>query len=203
MNFAQAKALNVTPSATLVLPPNVFASEWPMRPNEPVCVGLRLLSEDDRRKARKVAEDQASELHSTSDNWIECFNDAVKRQVAALAMCDPNDVTKPSSLFPYAEDQVLGALTVSGTQYIFDAVEQHEIDMSPLEQAATQATLSRLAALLPLVDFATLSGRLSRRISCMLEEIESLVGHELVETGAVDDARDELPIVVGAKRQVG
>ena len=179
---------------------NVFADEFPMRPDAPVCVGLRLLSEDDRRKARKVAEDQATELHPVGgDGWVECFNDAVKRQVAALAMCDPNDATKPTTVFPYAEDQVLTALTVHGTQFIFDAVEQHEIDASPLMERANDATLARLAALLPLVDTVTINGRLSRRLSAMLEELEELVGDQLVEPSGIDDAGDEVPIVIGKR----
>ncbi len=199
MKFGEAVARNTVPSATLVLPVSVFADEYHLRPSEPVCVGLRLLSEGDRRKARKVAEDQANELHTYGgQNWVECFNDAVKRQVAALAMCDPNDVTKPSAVFPYAEDDVLTALTVRGTQFIFDAVEQHEIDMSPLIERANDATLERLAALLPLVDAETLNGRLARRISAMLEEIDALVG-DSVDDRAVDDPGDEVPIVIGKR----
>lgn len=192
MNFGEAKSRVRTPGATLVLPLSCFADDWLNKPDAPVCVGLRLLSEEDRRKARHVAEQQASELHPAGgDGWIECYNDGAKRQVAALAMCDPNDVTRPSELFPYAEDQVLAALTISGTEFIFSAVEQLEIDSSPLEQLATAQTLTRLARLLPLVNPANLNGRLGRRISAMLEEVEGLVDPSLV-----DDASDEVPAVV-------
>jgi hypothetical protein len=205
VNFTEAKARNTTPGATLILKLTVFADDYSGKPSASVCVGLRLLSEEDRRKARHVAEKQASELHPAGgDGWTECYNDAVKRQVAALAMCDPNDVTKPHELFPYAEDQVLTAFTVRGTQYVFDAVEQHEIDSSPLERLADEATLHRLAKLLLLVDIATLNGRLGRRISAMLDEVEGLVdAPESVDGAAVDDASDERPIVIGKKRLVG
>lgn len=192
MNFADAKARSKTPGATLVLPLSCFADEWVGKPTGPVCVGLRLLSEEDRRKARHVAEQQATELHPAGgDGWIECYNDAAKRQVAALGMCDPNDCTKPSELFPIAEDQVLTALTIGGTELIFSAVEQLEIDSSPLEALATRETLTRLARLLPHVNLASLNGRLGRRISAMLDEIEPLV-----DSALVDDASDELPVSV-------
>ncbi len=204
MNFGEAKQRNKAPSATLVLPLNAFADRWSGKPAEPVCVGLRLLSNEDRQKARKVAEDQSTELHpGGGDGWIECYNDAVKRQVAALAMCDPNDSTKPSQTFPWAEDLVLTALSVSGTQLVFDAVEQHEIDQSPLERAADQATLLRLANLLESVDYTMLNGRLSRRVSAMLDELEEIAAKNgLVDDVVVDDAGNEAPIVIGKKNVV-
>lgn len=193
MNFADAKAQIKTPSASLVVPLEAFADAWTGKPAAPVCVGLRLLSNEDRQKARVVAEGQAIEMHPRGgDGWIECYNDAVKRQAVALAICDPNDVTRSHETFPYAEDIVLIALTTRGTDLIFDAVEQHEIDQSPLEQRATPATLKRLSRLLPLVESSALSGRLSRRITSMLEEVATLV-----DPGLVDDASDELPLVVG------
>lgn len=198
MNFSAVKRRNKSPSATLVVPLSAFADAWSGKPSEPICVGLRLLSNEDRQKARKVAEEMATELHPRGgDGWIECYNDAVRRQAVALALCDPNDVTQPSQAFPYAEDTVLVALTASGTQKIFDAVEQHEIDQSPLERAADQATLLRLARLLERVDFALMNGRLSRRVSAMLEEIEALVDDDLVDDPRVDDSREEGAVVVG------
>ena len=205
MNFTEAKERNKAPSRTRTLPLSVFADAWVGKPATPICVGLRLLSEDDRRKARKTAEEQASEFHPMGgDGWVECFNDAVKRQVAALAMCDPNDCTKPHDTFRYAEDQVLAAFTVSGTQFVFDAVEQLEIDSSPLERLADRESLARLARCLLAVDPAALNGRLSRRLTCMLDELEPLVDESvLVEPGAVDDPSDEVAIVIGKKRLVG
>lgn len=204
MNFTEAKERNKTPSRTLILPLTCFADDWAGKPPSPICVGLRLLSEDDRRKARKTAEEQATEFHPYGDDgWIECFNDGVKRQVAALAMCDPNDVTQPSETFRYAEEQVLAAFTVNGTQLVFDAVEQLEIDSSPLERLADRDVLVRLAKVLGLVDPAALNGRLSRRISCMLDEVEPLIDEAaLVKAGVVDDPRDEGAIVIGKKRLV-
>lgn len=199
MNFTEAKARIRAPGATLVVPVDSFADGYSQKPDGPICVGLRLLSEEDRRKVRHVAEEQAHELHPRGgDGWIECYNDAAKRQVVALSMCDPNDVTKPSEFFPYAEDTVLVALTTRGTELIFGAVEQHEIDSSPLEQPATYETLKQLARLLPHVRPHSLSGRLGRRVSAMLDEIECLVDPTLI-----DDPSDELPIVIGKQVSVG
>ncbi len=205
MNFADVKQRSKTPGATKIVPLNAFADGWSGKPAEPICVGLRLLSNEDRQKARKVAEDTATELHPRGgDGWIECYNDAVKRQAVALALCDPNDVSKSSESFPYAEDTVTVALTISGTELLFGAVEQLEIDSSPLERAADQSTLLRLSYLLDKLDFTQLNGRLSRRLTVMLEEIEPLVDDsDLVDSYAVHDASNERPIVIGKQALVG
>jgi hypothetical protein len=202
VNFTDAKARDKRPSATLLLPLSAFADAWTGKPASPICVGLRLLSEADRVNARKSAEERAGELHPNGgDGWIECYNDAAKRFVAALSMCDPNDATRPHETFRYAEDQVVAAFTIGGTQLVFDAVEQLEIDLSPLERLADREVLVRLSRVLLHLNPKHMNGRLSRRVSCMLDELEPLVD-ELVESSPVDDAGDEAPIVIGKKRLV-
>src|ERR1043166_31170 len=89
------KSAPKTPGRTLVLQPSVFADEWKRKPKAPVCVGLRLMSEADRSRSRAEAERIADDHHPRGGaNWVDCFNDALVRQAAALGICDPNDATK-------------------------------------------------------------------------------------------------------------
>jgi hypothetical protein len=147
--FSQLTAKTRAPARTLVLEPWVFADEWEGKPGEPVCVGLRLMSEADKGKARAEAEKHAHEMHPNGGpNWTDAFNDCLIRQVAALGLCDPNDVSKPCEILRYAEEQVRFAITSRGARSIFDAHERYEIESSPLEAEATDEELTELAELL-------------------------------------------------------
>ncbi len=120
-------SLAKTPPGTLSLPPEVWATTWDERPTEPVVVGLRLLSEYDRREALKQARSNAAK----SERPEESFDDAAVRLLVAVGICDPNDATATSSLFPYPHDQVFLLLTESGARYIFDAMQKLEVEISP------------------------------------------------------------------------
>ena len=204
MNFAQAKAKITAPGATLLLPLWVFADEWEGKPDAPVCVGLRLLSENDKIQARALASKQANELHpDRSDDWIDCFNDAVQMQIDALGMCDPNDVRKPTELFALSpEDQVPNAFTSKGAAFVFQAIQRYEVASSPIGTLAEADDLERLAALLGKVDLASVGPGTSRTITYLLELLEPLAG-ELVDAAGVDYAGQESPIVIGKQSLVG
>lgn len=147
--FAQVTKAARPPARTLVLEPWVFADEWEHRPREAVCVGLRLMSEADKSKARAEADKLADELHPTGGpNWTDAYNDCLVRQVAALGICSPNDVTKPSEILPYAEEQVRFALNSRGANWIFDEFRRFEIELTPLEPEATDAEIDELCELL-------------------------------------------------------
>lgn len=127
------------PGRTLKLEPWVFADGWDEKPTSAICVGIRLMADGDKQKARASAESIASELHpqpKTHDeigNWIDAFNDALVRQVAALGICDPNDVRGNCELLPMAEEQVRYALTSTGARFIFDEINRYEIEVSVIE----------------------------------------------------------------------
>lgn len=197
MNLREAKAKLRKPGATLVLPLWVFADQWEDRPTAPVCVGLRLLAENDKTQARALAVKQANDLHpERGDEWVDCFNDAVQMQIDALGMCDPNDVNKPSEAFEYAEDQLPFRITSKGAAFIFQAIQRYEVASSPIGALATSDDLQRLAAMLGKLNLATLGLAPSRTITYLIELLEPVVG-ELVDAASIDDAGDESPIVVG------
>jgi hypothetical protein len=196
--FSQAVKDKRAPGATLVLEPWVFADEWSGKPSDDVCVGLRLLSDGDKTKARKTAEELADSVHpDRGANWVECFNDCVQRQVDALGICDPNDVRKSHELLPYAEDQVMEALSSKGSRFIFERIERYEIAASPLGVMADREVLDRLVKVLPHVEPELVAPGLRRLISYVLEELE-LVADDSVDASAVDDAGNEVsPFIVG------
>lgn len=197
MNFTQAKARNKRPGTTLLLPLWVFADQWESKPDAPVCVGLRLLSENDKTQARALAVKSADDLHpDRGDEWVDCFNDAVQMQIDALGMCDPNDVDKPSEAFEYAEDQLPFRITSKGAAYIFQAIQRYEVASSAIGALATTEDLGRLAAMLGKLNLATLGPAPSRTITYLIELLEPLVG-ELVDAVGVDDAGNEVSAVVG------
>lgn len=172
--FAQAVSERRAPGATLVLEPWVFADEWSSRPDSAVCVGLRLLSDGAKTKARKTAEELADSVHpGRGSNWVECYNDCLMRQVVALGVCDPNDVTQPFELLRYAEDQVIDALTSKGAQFVFEALERHELASSPIGIQADSEDLERLAELLPNVTPEALPPGLRRLLSHVLEQVDA------------------------------
>lgn len=203
MNFAQAKARLRKPGTTLVLPLWVFKDEWDGKPDAPVCVGLRLIGETDKMSARSLAVKTANELHPEGgDDWTDCFNDAVQLQLDALGICDPNDVSKPAEILPYAEDQAPNAFTSKGAAFIFQAIQRYEVATSPIGALATADDLRRLTAMLRHVDLATIGPAQSRMIPFLIEMLEPLVG-ELVDASGIDDAADEGAILVGKQSVVG
>jgi hypothetical protein len=180
----------------LVLPLWVFADEWEGKPDAPVCVGLRLMSSQDTDKARSVAEQHADELHPMrGDNWVDCFNDAIRRQIAALGMCSPNDLLKPPEILPLPEDQVLAALTPDGAAFIYRAIDQYAIETSSITVPASAPELERLANLLPLVQPEALDMALRRLITHVTDEIDLVVG-DLVDAGTVDHPGYEVAPVI-------
>jgi len=174
--FAAVEERARRPARTLILEPWVFADEWPGKPSEAVCVGLRLMSELDKTKARAEAERFAIEVHPNGGpNAVDCFNDTLLQQVAAFAICDPNDVKLPSSLFPLAESDVRQALTSRGARYIYEAYHRYEVEVSPLSSEATDAELDELAELIETGDLdLALSEPLVRKfLKYALDEIKN------------------------------
>lgn len=143
--FAQATRQALPPAKTLVLEPSVWADTWANRPKEPVCVGFRRMADGEKSKARVEAERLAFDLHpKLGSNWIEAYNDALRRQIAALGICSPNDVNQPSEFLPYAEELVRIALTSDGAQKIFEEYVRFEVEFGPLEPEITDDELAEL-----------------------------------------------------------
>lgn len=133
------------PGRTLLLEPSVFADVWPEKPRSAICVGLRLKSQNECGKARVDAERIALEAHPRGGvNAVDAFNDALMRCVIAFCICDPNDIAKPSSLFPQPEDDVFDAFTPRGAQSIYQAIERYELETSSLAHEIDEDEIDKL-----------------------------------------------------------
>jgi hypothetical protein len=170
--FAQITKAIRAPGRTLLLEPWVFADEFEKKPDSAVCVGLRLMSESDKTKARAESERIAYEYHPNGGEiWIDAFEQALVRQIAALCICDPNNVAKPSSILPYAEEQVRFALTSRGAEHIFEAHRRYETEVSGIEFQADAEDASELADLLKATDVESLTPAKRRLIRYTLEQL--------------------------------
>lgn len=150
------KNLPRRPGRTLVLEPWVFADDWERKPDGAVCVGLRIMSDGAKSKARAEAEKLARELHPTGNvHTLEAYNDALMRQCAALGISSPNDVEAPSEILPVAEEQVRYAISSRGARFIFESLLKYEIESSPLTPEADDAELDELVAMLALLKLMT------------------------------------------------
>jgi hypothetical protein len=160
------------PGRTLLLEPWVFADEWDKRPSDAVCVGLRIMSEADKGKAQAEAERAAYEFHPDGGPaWVPAFESALARQVVALGICDPNDVMKPSSVLPYAEEQVRFALSTRGVEYIFEQHRRYEVEISAIEPMATDEDVEQLIELLQAGGVERFSAALRRSLYNVLERV--------------------------------
>lgn len=143
--WSQQKKASRPPGRTLVLQPWVFADTWERRPAEPVCIGLRLMSDGAKGRARTEASRIALESHEADfEMYLDARNDLLVRLAVAHGICDPNDVTKPHPLLPYAEDEVRDALSSRGARFIHDALYRYQVESSPLCPEATDEELDEL-----------------------------------------------------------
>jgi hypothetical protein len=160
-------------------------------------VGLRLLADSEKTKARLTAEELADQVHpQRGPNWIDSFNDALIRQVVALALCDPNDVKKPFDLMPFPESDVSDAFTSRGAALVFEAIDSYEINSSPIGIAADRPELDKLAHLVRLVDPKRLPMPLRRMIGHVVGELDQLVDEDSVDAAGINDTGNEVAPVV-------
>jgi hypothetical protein len=129
-------------SATIVLHPSDFASDWPNDPKEDICCGLRILSADGedsaKEQAYKKAIDATGDIDAELRRWYLIF-------YCALALCDPNDVERHCEPFDMASDQLPVALTSQALLRIYDTAERFKIESSPLFPEATDEEIGDLA----------------------------------------------------------
>lgn len=137
--------LSKRPGRTMMLEPWVFADNWESKPKAAVCIGLRLMSENDKGVARRDSEELALKTHPKGGvNAVDAYNDALMRHVCAFGICDPNDVTQPWASMELPEVEVRIALTTRGVQHIFEAIRKYETESSPLHREITEDEYSEL-----------------------------------------------------------
>jgi len=182
--FREARAaLGKKPPRVVVFPPTIFADTWAAKPTDDVAIGLRIPSDYDVSCARANAAQRVADLHAEGDDrsvWIDAMNDAVFREVCALAMTDPNNVAE--RYFPLQDDDVYRRLSSEGVKRVFDEVERLAIETSPVHVEATDDEVSLLAELLitpEAIDvLPTFKAKRARRLLKFL--LDELVATEVV-----------------------
>lgn len=177
------------PACSVVLEPWAFRDDWSAKPGEPVAVGIRLIGDMEKTQARIDAAKFSRSAHEEQDVElaVDAYNDALMRQMAAKALCDPNDVTRPVELLQFPEDDVERALTSRGARFIFEAVCRYEVESSPLNPEADQDDIEELSDLLLLNAIESLPS--ARQLAArklaryLLDELRSTQSDELTLGG--------------------
>jgi len=149
---ALEEASDLRPLRALLIPPTAFADKWHGKPNEGVCVGLRLISFADTLTARAEAAVAARKLHPNDadrDLQIEAYNDALMAWCVARGTCDPNDREKAPDIWGgMPEDVVPIALSPFGMRFVFDALDTMAREESPIAPEITDSELVEIYEML-------------------------------------------------------
>ena len=139
------------PLATVLVPATAWSDTWEKRPDDAVCIGIRLLSEKDIEVARSSAARFAVASHPSEfdeENRAEAMLDGLLRNAVAAGTCDPNDVTEPWGDFAVdPEGIVREALTPQGVRFLWDQIDRAMVEHSPSEPEATDEELDELMVL--------------------------------------------------------
>jgi hypothetical protein len=179
---------NLRPPSNVTVPPDAFSSTWTDRPDEPECIGLRFVPDQDLEDARIEAYKRAAGFFpdhekspETTELFIASFQDALVRWVIARGTCDPNNVHKPWHAWAAAPEDIVveQALTDNGAQLIYDAWERMRLASNiglPVATDEDIALLPELLVRLPAMalESRTRALRLRRLLRFVLEELESV-----------------------------
>lgn len=145
----------IRPAIVVDINPGDFADEYEKKPRSKVVAGLRLLPADEDSVAQKQAARVAVEKFPKPEQYeerVQEYKDAFIAWCVARSLCDPNDVTKPHPKFLMAEDTIRSILTNRGLVRVFDEIERHHIESSPLYPEASDEDIDSLSALLAVPD---------------------------------------------------
>lgn len=167
---------------TITLNPDDFKSEYSKRPQSPVVVGLRILSERDTQQTIDEATKKAAEANPESElKRAADFEKQALVEYVSRVLCSPNDVTEAAEGFDRAVYDVPAALNPVAIRRIYDAAEKLVYDSSPLMRQITDEEAAELAieleagslALLDSVDSAR--GKRARKyLRLVLDELQSV-----------------------------
>lgn len=134
---------------TVTLPPSAFADSWRRKPQEPIKVGLRLVSEQALEQAERMAAQAAWDIHARVEDHdlrVGVFNDHVVTNTLAQACVLAEDVTK-HFFAPGPEDLIRQALTPGGIRRLWAEYERAVIEDCPTGEEPDAEELRALAEL--------------------------------------------------------
>lgn len=174
------------PPHVVVLAPSEWADTWSDRPETPVPVGLRLISETDASLCRAEAARKAWDLHAGDEDEegrAEAYNGALMALALARAICQPEDVTARFFETGLAEDMVGLAWTSETVERLFGELEALHIRESPCAPELGAAECEALGrALASGVAWECVEGGRARRARRLLAAVIELLQPSAVMT---------------------
>ncbi len=164
------------------VPLNAFADTWKAKPQAPLEIGLRLISDHDLDNARAYASRIAREHHpdpSDEDGRIEAYNELLMQWAVAVATCKPSDASKAYWQAPH--DEVGIAFTEDGLKLMFHELIVLKIEHSPLIAEADATAIESLGKMLSIPGIAAFlvergEPRLRRHITWVFDQVKKLIG---------------------------
>lgn len=180
--FARNAALDarVPAPADVTVPPSGFAASYRKRPQHPVKVGLRLLSEKESLDALGHAARDADRPDLKEESWAEVYSAALMCHVLAVACCDPANVEQ-SYFRDVPNHEIQQAFTPTTIRALWQRYETLQIESSPLTPEADADEAAELARML------TDGG-----LAIVPRATKRLLHQALVELRAAIDAPDEV-----------
>ncbi len=156
-----------------------FADDYDDKPEAPIKVGLRLVSQGDIDVARAEAERRAIEMHETpGQDRVDCFNDAIICGVVARTTCQADDARE--NFFSMPEDDVRRAFTPDALRMLYDEYDKMRIEHALLSPEADEGELAELASLLMSDDaWGALDEATSRRLRRLAYEILEVLSPDI------------------------
>jgi hypothetical protein len=164
------------PDRVIEVSASAFASTWANKPDKPVKMGLRTLSEHQVEHAAAEAARKAWELHADEgdeDGRIDAYNNRLVGLAVAFATTHPENREEP--YFTMAEDLVFHALTPQGMRFIYDALDLLTLETSPTAPEASDDELGIVGdGLVSGELLASLDVEQARRVRRILKHVLSL-----------------------------
>lgn len=176
--LAKLLGAKAAPARSVVtLPPSAFADTWSRRPNQPVKMGLRLISEEEFSIALRAATAAAHAEYpqpTEIELRIHAHNDHLQKNVLAQVCVQADDMSKPY-FAPAPEMLIRAALTPGAIRRLWDEYATRSLaDGQEAEQATDEQVQSlpkvALEAFLT-IDLASQT-RVRKLLAAALREVE-------------------------------
>jgi hypothetical protein len=180
--FSKAsESVPIAPRKVIVLRQEHWASTFSDRPENPIQVGLRLLSIDDQDAIRHIANQASIEAITAGGDPKAAAQSAMLIATIARAICHQRDARRAHERFECADDLLPIALTKEALTWIFDELEKLVIESSPIFGESTDDEIVVLCDMLQNGAMARLTeadptraARVRRYLDFVLTEIEGV-----------------------------
>ena len=172
---------SILPRKVITLRTEHWASSFSERPENPVPVGLRLLSMNDQDAIRQISHQSSLAAISEGADPQAAYQSAMLISTIARSICHPRDARRAHDLFGCADDKLQIALTKEALTWLFDELEKMIVESSPIFGEATDDEIVVLCDMLQTGAMARLTesdpvkaARVRRYLDFVLTEVEGV-----------------------------